>query len=651
MKTQNGMTNSYEETIIVLLKTLLPDDDLNETQYQKHIRNTSEATYISEYPNTEFDITDLHIAIDKLKIKRAPGYDNITSEIIKQTPKQFQTSLLHLFNKCLSEGKFPRIWKRADVIILRKSLEKPRDDPTSYRPICLLPVLGKILDSLLATKITKHLEENNIHAEKQYGFRANHCTDDAIHDILKHVNAARKNKQINYNAIIFIDIKGAFDNAWWPHILNTLRNMKIPENIYKITQDYFRNRTAVITAGGLKVEKKLTKGCPQGSVSGPVLWTVLFTGLLETLETEGIIHAAYADDLAIVINGTSRSNIETEGTYAINVIENWCTQHKLQISQSKTKLLLTKGKLDRDRKLDIKIEGKRIDRVKEFRYLGVTIDETLSFLTHVENVTRRAEKIFSELRRLSGKGWATNRKALGAVYTGAFTPIISYACSVWAHRAEHSHIKRRLNSSQRIPLTALSKAYSSTAKTSLQILTGKPPLHLGIQALAAKYWQRKGLPCNVAGEPITTGNNNTKYTQSIVENAWQKEWDTGEKGRTTYSFIQNVNFKNENKWFIPNFELTQFITGHGDIKHNLKRLNLITEDECACGEIETVDHMITTCEIYNDLRHTLSYETNIHIKELTTDKIKELIKNKNTFTHLQTFTTNILKRKKNTITQ
>jgi hypothetical protein len=80
--------------------------------------------------------------------------------------------------------------------------------------------------------------------------------------------------------LVSLDVKGAFNAAWWPTILKGLREAKCPRNLYQLTQDYFRERKATISINSFKRERNITKGSPQGSCFGPGFWNIQYNSLL-----------------------------------------------------------------------------------------------------------------------------------------------------------------------------------------------------------------------------------------------------------------------------------------------------------------------------------------------------------------------------------
>lgn len=110
-------------------------------------------------------------------------------------------------------------------------------------------------------------QAEQMHSPHQYGFVPGKSTIDAL---LKYKNTIVQSRS-KYIMTIFVDIKGAFDNVWWPGLIKNMRNKNLPQHIIALTKSYLTNRNVTITQGSTTVLKQCTKGCPQGSVLGPTL--------------------------------------------------------------------------------------------------------------------------------------------------------------------------------------------------------------------------------------------------------------------------------------------------------------------------------------------------------------------------------------------
>ena len=125
------------------------------------------------------------------------------------------------------------------MVVIKKPGKKDVLSPKSFRPICLLSVIGKLLEKLIAKRIAGHMDANGLSTGHQYGFTAGRRTDDALDRLVKRIESM-KNK---FGVGMFFDIEGAFNKVWWPLVLVRLQELGIPKNIYAVMADYFKNRS------------------------------------------------------------------------------------------------------------------------------------------------------------------------------------------------------------------------------------------------------------------------------------------------------------------------------------------------------------------------------------------------------------------------
>ncbi|KAF2893478.1 hypothetical protein ILUMI_12696 [Ignelater luminosus] len=253
------MTTDWQDSVQLLLSELLPDDNLEQDTLQQE----------------NFTEEEVRNAITTLKRKKDPGPDSIPADVIQQLNNEITPLLLSHNNNCLRQTRFPTIWKQADVVSIRKGDDKDPKKPKSYGPICLLNVLGKLSEKLVCGRFEEHREQLEKHPS-QYGFRRDRSTDDAIHYAC--------DSDAKYVLALLVDISGAFDNLWWPVLFRRLKDPRCSQQLYRIFRNYCQDRNANISSAGGRVCKRLTKGCPQGSVCGPVMWDVMMEELLQRLD-------------------------------------------------------------------------------------------------------------------------------------------------------------------------------------------------------------------------------------------------------------------------------------------------------------------------------------------------------------------------------
>ncbi|CAB0010423.1 unnamed protein product [Nesidiocoris tenuis] len=258
--------------------------------------------------------------------------------------------------------------------------------------------------------------------------------------------------------------RGAFDNVWWPFIIDRLLARGCPPPLVGIVQSYLADRVVMMKEGDLSVRKGVTKGCPQGSVLGPQLWNMAFDELLEALESAGFPVIAYADDAVVLVEGGSRRALEEGGAGVAGILEAWSASSKLEFCKSKSEWMLLKGHLDPRRGPHIVWGGQTMRGTQRVKYLGVTLTSGLRLGDHVEDVCERAKRAFFKVARLSGSGWGLTGDDLLVIYRGVFLGILLYAVPAWwPVLSPRSILERKLGSAQRAVLLKVVRAYRTTS--------------------------------------------------------------------------------------------------------------------------------------------------------------------------------------------
>ena len=169
-------------------------------------------------------------------------------------------------------------------------------------------------------------------------------------------------------------------------------------------------------------------GVPQGSILGLILFVIYINDLSQCLMKSSI--GMYADDTVIYFSGSSPGLIKQVLQNDLNYVEQWLQENKLVLNQSKTKWMLfgTRQKLEQSSDIAIQSHGQNIERVSSFCYLGVTLDEHLSWNEHVEMICHKVSK---RLRLLSRIRAYLTQKAAKCVYNCLIQPIFNYTDTLW----------------------------------------------------------------------------------------------------------------------------------------------------------------------------------------------------------------------------
>jgi hypothetical protein len=277
-KPDGTLTEDLQETLKLMLEHFAPEDNQHDDSDLHKLARTLSMEPIYTEDDKEFTVQEIRHEVTRLGDKKAPGVDGITGEIYKDAFKMFPNYITALYNGCLRQGSFPTRWKRAKVIPVIKPGKENSIEVSKFRPISLLNVGGKILEKVLINRINHHAFSHDFLNTHQYGFTPQKGTIDAAMEIKNYVNEGLAGGEVI--ALISLDVKGAFDAAFWPSILNGLRACGCPKNLYNLTKSYFSNRTAVISFNSIRMEKQVSRGCPQGSCCGPGYRNIHYNTLL-----------------------------------------------------------------------------------------------------------------------------------------------------------------------------------------------------------------------------------------------------------------------------------------------------------------------------------------------------------------------------------
>ena len=478
-------TSTTQETAEHLIDNFFPKDFTNNDE-RNLIKQLVNAKY---YENDDIPITkeETMRAISEENDDKSPGEDAITANIIKQISILFPDLLTNLFNSCLKLHTFPRVWKQSTVKIIPKT--NNTNTAKSYRPISLLPVMGKIFEKILTdrTSFVLYKSPNNL-SDKQYGFTPQRSTEDAINRIIDLRNGILDSNQ--FGILISLDVAGAFDAAWWPKILLSLKEKHIPRNLFYTFKSYLNERIVKLKLGNYTATRKIQRGCPQGAKSSPLLWNVLYNELLELILPEGCEIQAFADDAFLICKHENLETCIIRTNKCLESISTWGEKNKLQFNPDKTKaMLVSKRKFGIPQLL---MQKKMIKIVDHIKYLGVIIQNKKKWTKHVEFIINKAQIIYHKLLRASSKEWGLSGEVLRTIYVSAIEPVLCYACSAWAEALENNTLKRKLLSIQRNFAVAIIKGYRTISTEAALVLADITPIDLKIEYCTKRYLLKKG---------------------------------------------------------------------------------------------------------------------------------------------------------------
>jgi hypothetical protein len=465
--------------------------DMNDTCHSPAIQSSIDfiTSAAVDFPEIE-EITpdELKLEISRLKTKKAPGADGMPSIVIKNFPPAAIRFLADILNACLRIGFFPSAWKIGKIFPIAKP-GKDSSSPGNYRPITLLPIVGKIFEKTILSRFLEFVEDNQILRDQQFGFRARHSTTQQIMRIVETVSLRfNENKS---TAMTLLDIEKAFDSVWHEALLHKIHSYGFPMYIVKIISSFLTNRHSFVAIGkASSFSYAVTAGTPQGSPMSPPLFNIFMNSIPVPRHCK---IAIYADDTAL-ISSVKNYDIRTlvkRMELGLTEIESEFVSWKIRLNSLKTESILFTKSLIMQREQEnhkISFSGKTLEWLPWVKYLGVVLDSKLLLNKNIENNVVKAGRAMKILFPLLKKNSCLPLKPKLTLYRSYIRPILTYACPVFANAA-----KTHLNKLQVLQNKNLRMVLNAPFRTRIQTLHKKanmPTISEFITKLTEKFYVR-----------------------------------------------------------------------------------------------------------------------------------------------------------------
>lgn len=370
------------------------------------------------------DESEINSVIKSIKSNSA-GHDGVSKWDLLNLLDIIIVTITRLVNDVLTTGQFPEELKVAKILPLHKGGLK--DLIINYRPISILSIFSKIIEKIVKKRIALYVKDTFGFDKYQYGFQEASSTMSATTDLLESVSA-EINKN-NYVILVFVDLQKAFDTVDIEILLKKLRKMGFRGTAYKLLKTYLEHRSHYTVVNNVSSEKRnVNMGVPQGSVLGPILY-LLYVQCVGTKAK----YFSFADDTVLVYSSPCLKSIESTINEDLTHYSDWLRCNKLSINVKKTVYMCIKQKNKPFHDLQIRFDNNLLDCVDYHKYLGLYIDEKLSWHKHINHITSKIVPIVGALKRCA---YMMSDKHKNTIYYCLVGSRLRYLINCWGNASD-----------------------------------------------------------------------------------------------------------------------------------------------------------------------------------------------------------------------
>jgi hypothetical protein len=391
------------------------------THFLKYLNNN----YVKSFVLYPTDANEIIRIVSGLGNKQSFGFDGIPINIMKSTAQVIAEPISAIINSSMDTGIFPDSLKIAKVCPVFKDGDKSVFQ--NYRPISVLPSFSKVFEKVIFNRLLRYLDSRNILCNSQYGFRKNHSTFMSLIDMYDRISLAVDKSEFSIG--IFIDLSKAFDTLDHCILLRKLEHYGIRGLALDWFKSYLCNRTQCVALNGVTSSfKNITYGVPQGSILGPLLFILYVNDIVNCSDLLRFI--LFADDTNLFFSCIDIKELFATVNMELAKVSDWFRANKLSLNTKKTNFILFGNKHLPNvyKTLCISIDGYKLEQVAHTKFLGVYVDEKLTWKKHIDYIAMKISRGLGMLGRVRN---ILPLNALLMLYHTMIYPYLTYCNLVW----------------------------------------------------------------------------------------------------------------------------------------------------------------------------------------------------------------------------
>lgn len=586
----------------ILKMSRAPSDKMHTKAIKRELRDLKLYSQPSSVYSQTVTIEELTIALTSVKTGKAAGFDNIYPEFLKHMGKNTKRWLCVLFSNILDSGNLPKAFKETKIIAILKP-GKAADRPENYRPIALLSTCYKLLERVLFNRISPTINEH-IPVE-QAGFRSGRSCTDQVLSLTTYIESGFE--KMLKTSVSFIDLTAAYDTVWRQGLIYKLLKIIPCRKTAHIINNMLTNRMYQVFMSDEKSDKKkLNNGLPQGSVLAPLLFNLYINDLPKTVSRK----FAYADDITLATQ--HKDILKTEETLNVDLEDMNVYFRKWRLCPSLSKTEVSCFHLNSkiaSYKLNVVFDGAYLNHNFNPKYLGVTLDRSLTFRNHLSNAAGKLRTRNNIIQKLTGTSWGATASTLRTAAISLVYSAAEYCSPVWMNSVHVTKIDTQLNNTMRL----ITGTIRSTPINWLPVLSNIAPPNLRrLHAALREYTKisnivdlpiNSDIPLFDQHQRLSSRRPSIKTAMELsrsgfnINNAWNLQWTNS--NTTGLIHVDNPSTR------LPGFDLPRHEWSRlnrirskcGVCADLLHKWGAIDTPVCDCGvERQTIAHIVTECQ-------------------------------------------------------
>lgn len=399
-------------------KVLVPDDNLTQIP-DMHVDEHGQVLC-----DMNFSVDDIMVYLENIDIGKAAGPDGCAPIVLKRCRAVLADKLHKIFRRSLDCGMVPASWREAYVCpIFKGGNVRARESVDNYRPVSLTSQVCKLMEKLIRSAIVQYLGENNILRNYQHGFRGGRsCATNLLESLEIITKAVDDGDQVD---VAFLDFSKAFDKVNHNILLQKLHDIGIRGKIWFWICSFLTGRTQRVKIRDVCSDSVLvTSGVPQGSVLGPLLFTIYVNSLPDVSPCRLKL---FADDTKL-LNVHKQPGEENRLQVGLNRLEDWSAMNKLPFNEKKCKVLSFARTMSMNLRRPFSICSEYIDFVASERDLGVVLCSTLDPARHINIIVNKANFALGIARKAFQ---VKDKNVFLLLFKTLVRPQLEYAVQIW----------------------------------------------------------------------------------------------------------------------------------------------------------------------------------------------------------------------------